>query len=458
MIRFSSSHQGFYFYFVNVAILFIYLGISYFIGFSGDEYKHEEQPVKDLTKTTIDVFLPCCGEPLELLQNTYKHVAKLKASNVTITVLDDKKDIAVAALADKFGFNYLSRPEPRVMRKSGNLRFAFHQTRGEFIVIFDADFCPREDFLKETIPHMLSDEKLGILQTPQFFEITDELNDLQKGASYIQELFYRMIQVNRNHYGASICVGTNAVYRRRALEPHGGTALIGYSEDVHTGFMLSNSGWKIKYIPVNLASGTCPDKVSSFFNQQYRWAMGSITLALNPEFWTSRLKLSQKLCYLSGMLYYIATGIGVILIPLPSLLLLILKPEMILWYNAMFYIPSFLFGLLVLKQWGTHKWGWYIFRARFISYWAHLFALIDKLRGNLMPWAPTNTTSLSSRYYVFLYLSFTWTYLVAVSSIMISVYRMHQFQFYNFIPTILFSLFYFFVISQIYDKELMKNY
>ena len=51
-------------------------------------------------------------------------------------------------------------------------------------------------------------------------------------------------QVNRDRFEASICVGTCDMYRRAALAPFGGTAAIGYSEDVHTGFSSTQLGYK----------------------------------------------------------------------------------------------------------------------------------------------------------------------------------------------------------------------
>ena len=40
----------------------------------------------------------------------------------------------------------------------------------EHIVIFDADFRPRPDFLAETLPYM-DDLSIGIVQTPQYFRV-----------------------------------------------------------------------------------------------------------------------------------------------------------------------------------------------------------------------------------------------------------------------------------------------
>lgn len=69
-------------------------------------------------------------------------------------------------------------------------------------------------------------------------------------------------------FASAICVGSNALYRREALEAVGGTAEIAYSEDVHTGFYAMTRGWRVKYVPLALACGISPDNAKALFSQQ----------------------------------------------------------------------------------------------------------------------------------------------------------------------------------------------
>lgn len=62
------------------------------------------------------------------------------------------------------------------------------------MVIFDADFCPRPEFLRETTPYF-TDPRIAIVQTPQFFRYREEQTWVEKGAGATQELFYRLVQV-----------------------------------------------------------------------------------------------------------------------------------------------------------------------------------------------------------------------------------------------------------------------
>ncbi|WP_322751310.1 MULTISPECIES: glycosyltransferase, partial [unclassified Frankia] len=200
----------------------------------------------------VDILLPVCGEPMDVLGNTWAHVAKLIADYPGVArayVLDDAPSDAVKMLAAAFAFSYGRRPDSGHLRKSGNLNFGLGCSRGEFILLLDADFVCRQDFLTETLPYFDAEPALGILQTPQFFRVESRQNWLERGAGAIQEIFYRAIQTSRQTMGAAICVGTCAVYRRRALEENGGFTQIDHSEDLHTGFDLNRMGWSLRYIP-----------------------------------------------------------------------------------------------------------------------------------------------------------------------------------------------------------------
>lgn len=244
MWLFAICDPIFSWYGIFVTFLNIYLMISYFVGLIGRDWDYEshlrireQHPITDETAPTVDIYLPCCSEPLEILENTWSHIIRLDwpAHKLKVYVLDDGDQPAVRDLAARFGFNYTVRDDRPRLRKAGNLRWAFARTESDFFAIFDADFCPRPDFLRELMVEHLADEKTAIVQSPQYFRVTDDQTWIEQGAGATQELFYRVVQVNRNRWGASICVGSNAVYRRASLVEVGGTAEIGFSEDVHTG-------------------------------------------------------------------------------------------------------------------------------------------------------------------------------------------------------------------------------
>lgn len=433
---------------VFAGALQIYMGISYWVGLVGRDWDYAghqkiiaETPIDPETCPTVDIYLPICKEPIEILRNTWEHVKRLDwpADKLKVYVLDDGAMKAVEEMASSFGFEYIVRGDRPRLKKAGNLRWAFTRTYGDFFNIYDADFCPRPDFLRETVPRMIHDPKIAIVQTPQFFRTTDNQTWVEQGAGAVQELFYRVVQVNRDRWGASICVGSNALYRRAALEEVGGTAEIGFSEDVHTGFYAVDRGWKVKYMPLNLACGVCPDSPRAFFSQQMRWCMGSTTLLSNPDFWKSKLTKMQKFCYLCGMMYYSAMAISIFLNPIPGTILIWLRPDYFKFYNLAFAIPSLLFTVIAIRFWAKASYGFNVQHIMVIQNYAYLTTIKDKILGRGLAWVPTGDGKAhkSNKYRNMRILA--WCWLVSWFSVLVSgiVYQViHGLAFYNCIPVL----------------------
>lgn len=341
---------------------------------------------------SLDIFLPVCGEPLAVLHNTWSYVYELireYPGTAIAYVLDDGASSGVAAMARDYGFRYLVRPNRGYMKKAGNLRHGFANSGGEFILILDADFAPRADLPLEMLPYLAADPSLGIIQSPQFFRVNRKQSWTERGAGAVQELFYRIVEVSRDHHNGAICVGTCAIYRREALRSNGGTTLIEHSEDVHTGFDLRRAGWDLRYIPVALAAGLCPADPDSFFSQQYRWCAGSMSLLGSRKFWTTKMRWRTRFCYLSGFCYYIHTAAFIFATPLIPLAMLAVMPERVKLINYVFVLPSIIYNFAVFPAWHRCQFGPTAFMAKLMYSWAHLFAIFDILRGKQIGWQTT---------------------------------------------------------------------
>jgi cellulose synthase/poly-beta-1,6-N-acetylglucosamine synthase-like glycosyltransferase len=450
MILFIKSNPAFVPYLIFSILTIIYLLLTYAVGIFGDDFNFDRH-VGLITRyhvpsanEEIDILLPVCNEPIELIRNTWVYVSKLVEAHegkIKVYVLDDGHSKDVEKLAEIFQFNYIDRGTNE-LKKAGNLRHSFTKTTAPFFIIFDADFCPRTDFIINVMPYMYVDNSVGIVQSPQFFEVTNELTRVQKGSASVQELFYRLIQVSRDTFDGAICVGSNACYRRSALEQFGGTSAIGFSEDVRTGFRLAAVGGKVKYIPINLAMGTCPENWKSFFTQYYRWSMGSLDLMLSKEFWAKGMSVMQKICYLSGMFYYLTTGLSVIFATIPSIYLLIFHPEYIYWFNLLFSIPSLFLSTVYMKYWQKLPYDLDVLRVRQVSFYAHIYALKDIIMQTAEAWIPTGGTNNSKRYQDFMKFYAFITILTPIITLSMVIYRITQgYNYINFTILVAITIF-----------------
>jgi cellulose synthase (UDP-forming) len=348
---------------------------------------------------SVDIFLPICNESPAVLNNTWTYVQRLAhryRGVVTVLVLDDGDSAQAAALAKQFGFRYTVRPNRGWFKKAGNLRHGYHNSSSTFIVIFDADFAPRDDFLDELLPYMDRDPKLGIVQSPQFFRVDPRQGWVERGAGAVQELFYRVVQVSRDRLNGAICVGSCAVYRREALDAIGGTTLIGHSEDVHTGFDLARAGWGLRYVPIPLATGLCPNDADSFMVQQYRWCSGSMSLLGSSKFWRAKLGVSTRLCYLSGFSYYLHTAMFTFVTPIIPIVLILAIPGQVHVRNYLWILPSTIYNFVIFPLWNRTRYGPEALMAKSLYGWAHVFAVWDILRKKRMGWQSTGGGSKKS--------------------------------------------------------------
>ncbi len=379
------------------AFTVIYLTISLISNFAGRDFNLAAHSAKVRAwqpryYPDVDIFLPICGEPLELLTNTWTYVHELLRAypgDAVAFVLDDKADPGARELARDFGFTYKVRENRGWMKKAGNLRYAFERTRGEFFVILDADFAPRRDFLAETLPYF-DDPKIGIVQTPQFFRPDSGHTWVERAAGPMQEVFYRSMQTSRDSFGAAVCVGSCAVYRRKAIQAAGGPALIAYAEDVHTGLDVISEGWSLKYVPVNLATGSSPTTVDAFAHQQYRWCLGSTTPL--RRLWKVPMSARARAAYLSGFLYYLFTALLQFVVPLVAIGMLAFIPRDIALQDYLVLAPAVINGVVLYPVWHRSDFGLATWALEVVRSWSHALAIWDHFRGKVMAWQPTGSS------------------------------------------------------------------
>jgi cellulose synthase/poly-beta-1,6-N-acetylglucosamine synthase-like glycosyltransferase len=338
----------------------------------------------------VDIYLPICGEPIEVLRNTWAGVFELIHAYpgwAQAFVLDDGDSDEARIVAPSYGLTYVRRPVHQ-HKKAGNLNYAFTLTTGEHIVIFDADFRPRPDFLAETLPYM-DDPTVGIVQTPQFFRVSPRQTWVERAAGTTLEVFYRAVQVSRDRFGSALCVGSCAVYRRAALEPNGGFTLIPYAEDSHTGLDARRYGYQLRYVPVPLAAGICPSTLDAFMRQQYRWCCGATSLVWTRHMWSVPMPWKSRLPYVAGWLWNFTTALRTLVLPLIPITLLASLPAEIQLRNALLLVPAVIAGTVLYPSWHIAPYSPRTWPLSLAVGWAQVLALWDYSRGKVMSWQPT---------------------------------------------------------------------
>jgi cellulose synthase (UDP-forming) len=411
-------------------VYLVYQALSIPVNFTGADFDLRTHELRVMTWQplwfpSVDVFLPICGEPLEVLRNTWEGVAELRAAyrgRLRPHVLDDGDSDDAARMARYFGFGYIRRPVHE-HKKAGNLNYALARSDGEHVVIFDADFRPRPDFLAETLPYM-DNRRVGIVQTPQFFRVVDGQTWVERAAGATLEVFYRSVQQSRDRFGSALCVGSNAVYRRAALERTGGFTLIPYAEDSHTGLDMRYHGYQLRYLPIPLASGVCPATVDLFMRQQYRWCCGATSLIWTRHMWRVAMPWKARLPYIAGWLWNFTTAVRTLFLPLIPVVLLLFLPGEIQLRNALLLIPTVVTGVILYPLWHNTRWPGGTWPLAIAVGWAQALALWDYSRGKVMSWQASRGPADATRRFRKAVLA--WNGTLAFAWIGLAVYRIAQ--------------------------------
>jgi cellulose synthase (UDP-forming) len=188
---------------------------SLLFGFTMWRLKQRPDPGPPPAGATVDVFITTYNEPIELIMITARAALDITYPHTT-WILDDGNRRKLREIAEAAGVGVISRSTDWIDRprhaKAGNLNNALMVTQGEFIVILDADQVPEPEILDRTLGYF-NDEKMGIVQTPQFFVNVPRADPLGSQAP----LFYGPIQQGKDGWNAAFFCGSNAVLRREAL-------------------------------------------------------------------------------------------------------------------------------------------------------------------------------------------------------------------------------------------------
>lgn len=271
-------------------------------------------------KPTVDIFIPTYDEPDFILKKTIIGCQAINYEPKTIYLLDDTRREAIKQLAAELGCEYLTRPD-NLHAKAGNINHAIPLTKGEFIVIFDADFIPTSNFLERTLG-FFQDENVALVQTPQSFYNTDPIArnlGLENVLTPEEEVFYRQLQPIKDAAGSVVCSGTSFVVRRKALESIGGFVTDSLSEDYFTGIRLSAKGYRLVYLDEKLSAGLAAENISAHATQRLRWARGTLQaffIKSNP-LTIPGLNLFQRLAHLEGLLHWFTSIAAVFFLLMP---------------------------------------------------------------------------------------------------------------------------------------------
>ena len=255
------------------SVLFIILTLINLLLERKKEEKFKE--LKELPFITVQV--PTYNDPIA--ERCVRHCMEFDypKDKYEIIIADDSTSVSTQNLLGRFadenpGFIKYFHRDNRQGFKAGALKNIMEHVRGELIVIFDADWIPKKDFLKNII-QPFSDPQVAIVQTRQGF-YNKQSNLITRFASYLLMTYHAIIMPINNKINCVFFCGTAGAVRRSAFEKVGGWNLNSLTEDSDLSVNLLLRGYKTVYLDFETPSEV-PATFESFIKQQMRWCYGN---------------------------------------------------------------------------------------------------------------------------------------------------------------------------------------
>lgn len=296
----------------------------------------------------VDVFICTYDEPMEVVERSILSALALRYPNFTVWVLDDTRRDWLREYCSKVGAIHVTRPD-NIHAKAGNLNnglaITASRSNAPVILVLDADFAPRQDFLTRTVGLLMSEPDCAILQTPQFYYNGDPIqHNLLATQSWVddQRFFFDVFQPAKDAWGCAFCVGTSFIVRRDRLEEIGGFPTEAISEDINLTYTMLRHGYKTAWLNEPLSFGLSAEGVPEYITQRARWCLGTIQVALlrSGPIFGSGYTFTARWHYVHGVMNWLCK---------PFLVLLLIAPP-IYWF---FGLPAFEADYLSFLRYGV---------------------------------------------------------------------------------------------------------
>ncbi|MCD7464190.1 Glucomannan 4-beta-mannosyltransferase 2 [Datura stramonium] len=211
------------------------------------------------------------------------------SDRLVIQVLDDSTDPLIKDLVEKECLRWAS--------KGINIRYQIRENRGgykagalkeglkrdyvkdcEYVVIFDADFRPEPDFLRRSIPFLVHNSEIALVQGRWRFVNANECLLTRMQEMSLDYHFTVEQEVGSSTHAFFGFNGTGGVWRIAAINEAGGWKDRTTVEDMDLAVRASLKGWKFLYLGDLQVKSELPSTFKAFRFQQHRWSCGPANL------------------------------------------------------------------------------------------------------------------------------------------------------------------------------------
>ena len=244
-----------------------------------------------------------------------------------VQILDDSTDgttDVAAGLAAEWRARGVSvehiRRGTRAGYKAGALAYGTERSRGDFLLVLDADFVAPPALIRSILPPF-RDPGVGMVQA-RWDHLNADDSWLTKGQSLFLDGHFFFEQGGRFKSGRFFNFnGTAGMWRRTCMQEAGGWRADTLTEDLDLSYRAQMKGWNFVFLEDVGVPAEIPSTVGALEVQQRRWAQGGIQTAKKvlPELlrgpWPLGVKLEATVHLCGHFAHPLTLLLGLLLLP-----------------------------------------------------------------------------------------------------------------------------------------------
>lgn len=277
----------------------------------------------------FSIIIPARNEE-GCIKETVENLQSLNYSEYEVIVVNDgstdKTKEIITSLISKYAWLRIINLNPN-NGKANATNIGIMASRGEYILVIDADCFLDKDALRPIAWHFINSPRVGgVTGNPRVINRTSLLGKIQVGE---YSSIIGLIKRSQRILGKILTVsGVIAAYRKSALYSCGFFDSDTVTEDIDMTWKLQKHFWDIRYEPRALCWILVPETLRGLWIQRLRWAQGGIEVIkkhfdiwfdwrqrrfwpiyieyVGATFWAFALGILASNWLFSNLLYYIS--------------------------------------------------------------------------------------------------------------------------------------------------------
>ncbi|MDK2799533.1 MAG: hypothetical protein PWQ70_1152 [Clostridiales bacterium] len=280
-----------YLFLYSLLSTWLLLLMNIFLTFSGYRFyiaslSKKIDILKEMTEfPSVSILIPAHNEE-KVIDKTVKAMLSLNypEDKLEVIVINDNSSDNTGKILEELKKTYSNKNLKIITTdkitggkgKSNALNIGYKNSKGDYIVVYDADNTPEKLALRYLVYSITNSKGLGAV-IGKFRTRNKYKNFLTRFINIETLSFQWMAQAGRwQLFRLCTIPGTNFIIRRSVIEELGGWDINAIAEDTEISFRIYKMGYRIGFMPLAVTWEQEPEKLRVWFKQRTRWAKGNV--------------------------------------------------------------------------------------------------------------------------------------------------------------------------------------